>query len=215
MPPSSMVRVRWPRLSGRSAAQARGPTGAPPTLLDSGAPYYDTYLCADGAYVAVGALEPQFYAQLLAGLRLDPAAVPDQQDRTGWSCLRTALAGAFATRTRDEWTAVFADTDACVTPVLSFAEATEHPHLTARGTLPTLDGIPGPALLPHCPRPTKPSVTAGRGHRICTQGLERGDAMRVAGHNHDVPARPVRLVTQIVILRATRNPCRAFNSRNK
>jgi alpha-methylacyl-CoA racemase len=109
-------------------------------LLDGGAPYYDTYTCADGRYVAVGALEPQFYAALLAGLGLDPAGLPPQGDQATWPVLRAAFTTAFAGRTRDEWVAVFAGTDACVSPVLTLAEATHDPHLTARGTLVTHDG---------------------------------------------------------------------------
>ncbi len=116
-------------------------------LLDGSAPFYDTYTCADGGHVAVGALEPQFYAALLAGLGLDPAALPDQYDRDGWPLLRSRFTEALASRTRDEWAAVFARTDACVTPVLSFAEAAEHPHLLARSTVVTHDGVrqAGPA----------------------------------------------------------------------
>ncbi|MFD5492997.1 CaiB/BaiF CoA transferase family protein [Streptomyces sp. NPDC127091] len=129
-------------------------------LLDTGAPFYDTYRCADGAYVAVGALEPQFYAQLLDGLGLDPDRLPPQDDRTGWPELRAAFTRAFATRTRDEWTEVFAGTDACVTPVLTFAEATEHPHFVARGTLPTLGGVPQAAQAPRFSRTPPGSPTA-------------------------------------------------------
>jgi alpha-methylacyl-CoA racemase len=110
-------------------------------LLDGGAPFYDTYACADGEYVAVGALEPQFYAALLEGLGLDPADLPEQQDRGGWPVLRRAFTDAFAGRTRDEWAERFAGTDACVTPVLSFEEAAEHPHLAARATYVRRDGV--------------------------------------------------------------------------
>ncbi|WP_328351945.1 CoA transferase [Mycobacterium sp. NBC_00419] len=104
-------------------------------LLDSGAPFYDTYETADGKHVAVGAIEPQFYAQLVAGLGLDPAALPAQNDVTRWAELRQTLADAFRARDRDHWAAVFDGTDACVTPVLSFGEAETEAHLVARGTL--------------------------------------------------------------------------------
>jgi alpha-methylacyl-CoA racemase len=110
-------------------------------LLDGGAPFYDTYACADGEYVAVGALEPQFYAALLAGLDLDAAELPDQQDRSGWPVLRRAFTATFAARTRDEWAERFDGTDACVTPVLSFEEAAAHPHLAARDTYVRRDGV--------------------------------------------------------------------------
>ena len=129
-------------------------------LLDTGAPFYDTYQCADGRYVAVGALEPQFYAELLAGLGLDPAALPAQRDEAGWPVLREAFTTAFASRARDEWAAVFAERDACVTPVLSFGEAPDHPHVAARGTIIEIDGVRQAAPAPRFSR-TAPGVPAG------------------------------------------------------
>ncbi len=121
-------------------------------MLDGGAPYYDTYTCADGGYFAVGAIEPQFWAELLDGLGLDPATLPGQHDRDSWPQLRQALADRFATRTRDEWAEVFADKDACATPILSFAEAPEHPHVAARGILTDLDGVTQPMPAPRFSR---------------------------------------------------------------
>ncbi|UGQ12786.1 CoA transferase [Yinghuangia sp. ASG 101] len=126
-------------------------------LLDGAAPYYDTYICADGRYVAVGALEPHFYAALLAGLGLDPAGLPVQDDPAGWPVLRARLTERFASRTRDEWAAHFAGTDACVTPVLTFAEAGAHPHIAARGTLVEVDGVLQAAPAPRFSR--TPSAT--------------------------------------------------------
>jgi alpha-methylacyl-CoA racemase len=117
-------------------------------LLDGGAPFYDTYITADGGYVAVGALEPQFYAALLKGLGLADADLPAQLDRTGWSALRRRFAAVFASRTRDEWEQVFAGTDACVSPVLSLAEAPRHPHATARNAFVEVGGIVQPAPAP-------------------------------------------------------------------
>jgi len=102
-------------------------------LLDGGAPFYDTYVCADGAHVAVGAIEPQFYAALLTGLKLDSREMPDQHDQGRWPELRKRLTEAFLTRSRDDWARVFAGTDACVTPVLSMDEAAQNEHLIARG----------------------------------------------------------------------------------
>ena len=121
-------------------------------LLDSGAPYYDTYRCADGRYVAVGALEPQFYATLLEGLGLSGVELPSQLDPAGWPTLRQRFTTAFAARTRDEWVAVFDGTDACVAPVLSFAEVAAHPHIAARGTIITLDGVTQAAPAPRFSR---------------------------------------------------------------
>jgi alpha-methylacyl-CoA racemase len=121
-------------------------------LLDGGAPFYDTYVCADGRYVAVGSLEPQFYAVLLAGLELDPASLPPQLDRAGWPVLRATFTKAFLARTRDEWAEVFADVDACVTPVLAPDEVAAHPHIAARSGLIELDGVLQPAPAPRFSR---------------------------------------------------------------
>ncbi|MBV9058725.1 MAG: CoA transferase [Pseudonocardiales bacterium] len=121
-------------------------------LLDSGVPYYDTYLCSDGQYVAVGALEPQFYAALLDGLGLTDVGLPDRSDPAGWPVLRQRFAQTFASRTRDEWMAVFEGTDACVAPVLSFAEVPAHPHIAARGTIITVGGVPQAAPAPRFSR---------------------------------------------------------------
>jgi alpha-methylacyl-CoA racemase len=117
-------------------------------LLDGGAPFYDTYATADGGYVAVGALEPQFYAALLHGLGLTEAGLPGQHDRNGWPVLRKRFAEVFASRTRADWEQVFAGTDACVSPVLSLAEAPAHPHAQARGAFVEVGGITQPAPAP-------------------------------------------------------------------
>jgi alpha-methylacyl-CoA racemase len=121
-------------------------------LLDTGAPFYDTYETADGGYVAVGALEPRFYAELLAGLGLSDAGLPGQHDRAGWPVLRARFAEVFATRTRDEWAAAFAGSDGCVAPVLGPAEAPGHPHNLARGTFADVAGVVQPAPAPRFSR---------------------------------------------------------------
>ena len=121
-------------------------------LLDGGAPFYGTYRCADGRFVAVGSLEPQFYAELLKGLGLDDADLPKQSDRAGWPVLRERFTTAFAAKPRDEWAAIFADVDACVTPVLTFEEAASHPHLAARNTLIEVDGVVQAAPAPRFSR---------------------------------------------------------------
>ncbi|WP_431931440.1 CaiB/BaiF CoA transferase family protein [Micromonospora sp. RP3T] len=119
-------------------------------LLDGGAPFYDTYECADGRYVAVGALEPQFYAELvrLTGFPLDGDDAPDRDDPANWPALRAAWARLFRTRTRDEWAELLAGTDACVAPVLDWAEAPRHPHLVARDVFVAPDGVVQPAPAP-------------------------------------------------------------------
>ena len=126
-------------------------------LLDSGAPFYDTYTCADGRFVAVGALEPQFYAALLEGLGLADEELPAQLDRAGWPLLRERFTERFASRTRDEWVAVFEGSDACVAPVLSFSEVPKHPHIAARGTLIELGGVRQAAPAPRFSR-TSPDL---------------------------------------------------------
>ena len=126
----------------------RWPGGRGENLLDGGAPFYDTYRTADGGHMAVGALEPAFYADLLDGLGLTGSPLPEQDDEAGWPVLRAAFAERFAARTRDEWTTVFAGRDACVVPVLTPAEAPEHPHNRARGTFADVDGQVQPAPAP-------------------------------------------------------------------
>ncbi|OJF11664.1 CaiB/BaiF CoA transferase family protein [Couchioplanes caeruleus] len=130
-----------------ATGQWSGPRGT--NLLDGGSPYYDTYATADGGHMAVGALEPAFYAQLLAGLGLDgDATLPDRDDPAGRDALRRRFADRFARRTRAEWTKVFEDLDACVAPVLSPAEAPGHPHHTARGTFVDVGAEVQPAPAP-------------------------------------------------------------------
>ncbi|MGH6815521.1 MAG: CaiB/BaiF CoA transferase family protein [Hyphomicrobiaceae bacterium] len=114
-------------------------------VLDGAAPWYDTYPTKDGKYVAVGAIEERFYAELLARLGLDDTGLPAQHDRQGWPRLRQRFAEVFAGKTRAEWEAVFAGSDACVAPVLSLAETAHHPHNVARGLIVERDGVPQPA----------------------------------------------------------------------
>ncbi|WOX14029.1 CaiB/BaiF CoA-transferase family protein [Streptomyces sp. N50] len=116
-------------------------------LLDGGCPYYGTYETADGRHMAVGALEPRFYDEFTRLLGLADFA-DARRDWTRWGELREAVAARFRSRTRDEWTAVFAGTDACVAPVLSLREAPHHPHLAARGTFTEHGGITQPAPAP-------------------------------------------------------------------
>ena len=115
-------------------------------LLDGAAPFYRCYACSDGEFVAVGALEPQFYAELLRRLELDPAQWP-QHDKVQWPDQSARLAQVFAGRSRDEWAALFEGSDACVAPVLSLTEAPSHPHMAGRGTFVESGGVvqPGPA----------------------------------------------------------------------
>jgi alpha-methylacyl-CoA racemase len=132
-------------------------------LLDGGAPFYDTYPCADGRHVAVGALEPQFYAAFVDGLGLTGALPGGQYDVAHWPEHRRLFAAAFATRSRDDWAATFDGTDACVTPVLGLREAPAHPHHAARGTFVELDGVAQPGPAPRFSR--TPGAVRGAGRR--------------------------------------------------
>lgn len=121
---------------------ARGQWGEPGTnILDGGSHFYGVYQCADGKFMSVGALEPQFYAELrrIAGLQAEPFDA--QSDRALWPDLKARTAEIFATRTREEWTRLFEGSDACVAPVMGLNEAYTHPHLQARGTFIERGGV--------------------------------------------------------------------------
>ncbi len=126
---SVLIQMMWAFRAAGMWSDERGTN-----MLDTGAPYYDTYETADGKYVAVGAIEPQFYAAMLEGLGLNPADLPDQNDVAGWPQLKKVFTETFAKHDRDHWAQVFAGTDACVTPVLSFGEVLDEPHIAERDT---------------------------------------------------------------------------------
>lgn len=115
-------------------------------VLDGAAPYYAVYPCADGGHLAVGAIEPQFWAELLERLGIDAAELPDRADSANWPAIRDRLATVIATRTRDDWAAVLEGTDACAAPVLSIDEAPRHPHLQARASFADSEPSPAPHL---------------------------------------------------------------------
>jgi alpha-methylacyl-CoA racemase len=119
-------------------------------LLDGGAPYYDTYQCSDGEYMAVGAIEPQFFAELARVL--DIPDLPAQGDSAQWPRMRELIAEKFATRTRAEWVGAFDGVDACVSPVWRLSEAADDPHLQARQTLVDIDGVVQPNVAPRFSR---------------------------------------------------------------
>ena len=128
-------------------------------LLDGGVPFYDIYETSDGRHMAVGALEPQFYEELVKGLGL-AGELPDRYDFARHDELRGAVADRFRERTQAEWAEVFEGTDACCTPILPLTEAAEHPHMKARETYVTRDGLLQPAPAPRFSR-TAPSLTTG------------------------------------------------------
>jgi alpha-methylacyl-CoA racemase len=117
-------------------------------LVDSGAPFFDAYETSDGRYVAVGAIEPHFYAELLDVLGLDPAGLPEQDDPARWPELKKAIADRVRTRTRDEWMAATAGRDTCMSPVLDALEAPYDEHNVARGTFTEVEGLVQPAPAP-------------------------------------------------------------------
>ena len=121
-------------------------------LLDGGAPFYRCYETSDGKYMAVGAIEPQFFAALLTGLGLSPDEVPSQLDIGLYQRMYDAFATRFASRTRDEWAEIFAGTDACVTPVLTWSEAATNDHLKARSTVIDAHGVEQAAPAPRFSR---------------------------------------------------------------
>ena len=125
-------------------------------LLDGGAPFYRTYATSDGAFMAVGALEPQFFAALRDGLGIPEAEIPDQYDPTGWPGMSARFEAAFAARTRAEWVERFSGTDACVSPVWSFSESLVDSHMAARSTFIDLGGVPQPAPAPRFSRTPAP-----------------------------------------------------------
>ena len=158
-------------------------------LLDGGAPFYGVYRCADGRWLAVGALEPQFFDALIAAMGLDARAFADRWNPASWPALRALLEEAFARRTRDEWGAIFEGTDACVAPVLDLDEAPRHPHNVARETFLVRDGAPQPAPAPRFSR-TRPEIahppaaSGEHGEEILRERgftAERIDALRRAG----------------------------------
>jgi alpha-methylacyl-CoA racemase len=157
---SVLIQMMWQMRASGMWSDVRGTN-----MLDGGAPYYDTYECADGRYVAVGAIEPQFYAAMLTGLGLDAANLPPQNDAARWPELRAALTEVFAGRDRDHWAKVFADSDACVTPVLAFGEVHTEPHITERNTFYQVNGglqpMPAPRFsrtVSDTPRPAAPAT---------------------------------------------------------
>ena len=121
-------------------------------MLDTGAHFYDVYETADGGYVSIGSIEPQFYAELLRLTGLEGEDLPWQHDRAQWPALKERLAGIFRTRTRDEWCEIMEGTDVCFAPVLTIPEAVAHPHNVHRGTFVEVAGIPQPGPAPRFSR---------------------------------------------------------------
>jgi alpha-methylacyl-CoA racemase len=161
-------------------------------MLDGGAPNYRCYECADGKYLAIGALEPQFWAAVVDVLGLDPTTVGSPYDSRDWPRLTETLTTIFASRTRDEWDEVFRDRDACISPVLDMNEASTYPHNTARGTYVDIDGVtvagPVPRFSESQTAPGAPTFadSANAETILRTHGLSdtQIDALRTSGAIH-------------------------------
>ena len=151
-------------LFGMHAAGLWGERGT--NVLDGGAPFYDVYACADGKCISVAPIEPKFYAELCRLLGVAPEALGAQDERATWADTKARLARLFATRTQAEWCALLEGTDACFSPVLTVDEAVRHPHLKARGTFVSVDGVAQPAPAPRFSRTPnaqpRPPETASR-----------------------------------------------------
>ena len=149
-------------LASKVWSEARGEN-----IIDTGSPWYDVYETSDGKHMSVGAIEPKFYAALVEGLGLAGEALTRQNDRAGWPQLRARFTTVFKSKTRAQWTEVFAGADACVAPVLTFSEARAFPHNAGRGTFTEVGGIPQPAPAPRFSR--TPGAIRGappeRGHQ--------------------------------------------------
>ena len=149
-------------------------------LLDTGAHFYNVYETADGKYVAIGSIEPQFYAELLRLTGLEGEELPWQHDRQEWPALTDRLAAIFKTRTRDEWRDLMEGTDVCFAPVLSIPEAIEHPHNVDRGTFVDVAGIRQPAPAPRFSR-TAPEISSPPPHA----GQHTDEVLAAAGFDPD------------------------------
>ena len=155
-------------------------------LLDTGAHFYDMYETADGKYVSIGAIEPQFYAELLEKLGLAGEELPRQMDRAQWPAMKQRLEKIFKTKTRDEWCEIMEGSDACFAPVLAMSEAPEHPHNARAPDIHRVAGTMQPAPAPRFSRTppaiARPPAHAGRAHRRGARrlGLRRGRDRRAA-----------------------------------
>jgi len=152
-------------------------------MLDGGSPNYRCYETSDGKWLAVGPLEPQFWAELIRGLGLDEESTPSPYDPAQWPACRAVLADAFRSRTRDEWAELFADRDACVAPVLTLEEAVHHPHNVARGSFVEVAGAPMPAPAP------KFSRTPGEVGAVPAIGSASAEVLAEVGFSEDEVAK--------------------------
>ncbi len=162
-------------------AQGQWNDGRGTNLLDGGAPQYGAYETADGSYLSVGALEEPFYQSFMRGLGFTDEEIPPRNDRSQWPAMKTKVADVVRTKSRDEWLTVFRGTDACVTPVLSLADAPTYEHNAARGTFVEVGGVVEPAPVPHFIRtapgvPSPPPAQGDHDHeRLTAWGIPAAD----------------------------------------
>lgn len=150
------VSVMLTRLHAVHARGLEGERGR--NVADGGSHFYNVYETADGGWMSVAAMEPQFYLALIEGLGLDPVGLPEQYDEASWAAMRLRFIELFAEKSREEWTEIFSERYACVTPVLTLAEAANHPHARARSSFTVANGLPRPEPAPRFSR--TPSVIA-------------------------------------------------------
>jgi alpha-methylacyl-CoA racemase len=150
---STLMTMYWTLTEHDAWSSERGAN-----ITDGGSPFYDTYACADGRYMAVGSIEPQFYDRLLQGLGLDRDDLPPQMERASWPAVKQRFTDTFVTRTRDEWATIFGKIDACVTPVLELGEVEAHEQIRARGTVQRQHGQLQP--MPRFSRSESPEISA-------------------------------------------------------
>lgn len=148
--------------------------------LDSGAPFYQTYETADGKYMAVGAIEARFYAELLKGLQIDPSSLPAQHDREKWHEIEARIGEAFRGKTRDEWAAIFEGKDACVSPILELNEVENHPHNRQRELIGNIGGVSQPEPAPRLSRTPGKVREPGR-----PRGTETREVLGEQGYSED------------------------------
>jgi alpha-methylacyl-CoA racemase len=151
---STLMAMYWTLAEHGQWNRARGTN-----MTDGGGPFYDTYRCADERYIAIGAVEPQFYDRLLGCLGLDRESMPAQMDQSSWPAVRRQFTDIIATKSRDEWTSIFSGIDACVTPVLKLDEVSEHEHIRARGTIQRVHDQLQPMPAPRFSRSETPSFS--------------------------------------------------------
>lgn len=152
---STLMAMYWTLTEHRLWSPERGTN-----MTDGGSPFYDTYACADGRYMAVGSIEPQFYERLLRGLGLDPGEMAPQMERESWPTVKQRFTDIFATKTRDQWAAIFSEIDACVNPVLELGEVASHEQIRTRGTVQRHHGTLQPMPAPRFSRSETPGITA-------------------------------------------------------